>query len=749
MALYRSGIAHSRRKHAGHLQVMNDDQHTFEKARATSGGAVRWLHLAMVASVVLPLALLAATAAIDYVRVMNQARERVQKTASIAQEHALKVLETSEVIITRVLDLLDDDSDAQIKTREPSLHANLKRVAEEIEQVRNIYAWSRTGEPLVSSRYHPVPPVNVAGREDFAVHVHDRIGTHVTRQLIGRTTGERFFNVSRRRETAAGGFAGIVTVSLLPQYFTAFYKELSAPTNGMSISIWRNDGYLLARYPARSDPTARLPASTELMKFVATGRHFGEARGKASASGTERLYGFRKIGPYPLYVSVALDYPEVMAEWYRNLATSALFALPAVLALVFITWVALQKTRREQAAVEQWREEANRRASAEEALRQAQKLEAIGQLTGGVAHDFNNLLQVVSTNLYILKVKAKGCDVEQQLGAIARAVTSGETLTKHLLAFSRRRPLQPRVMQLQERMADIRTLLQHTLRGDVALHTNVEDSLWSIKIDPAELEMALINVAVNARDALPDGGSVTVTARNVRCDGSQRYASLRGDYVAIAVHDTGAGIPADILDRVFEPFFTTKEVGKGTGLGLSQVYGFAAQSEGSATIESELGRGTTVTLYLPRALEAPAAQAAAPETAEERVGTGHILLAEDNPEIGRAVSAVLEEMGYAVRHVPNAESALAALRSERPFDVLITDIIMPGSMNGLDLARTVRLRFPWLPVLLVSGYTAEADKAAAEGYRILSKPFRPEALAAAIRETLSSHNDEQLRASTT
>ena len=727
---------------------MHNNEHTSEQGRATFG-AVKWLRLAMVAAIVLPLALLAATAAIDYTRVSNQARERVQKTASIAREHALKVLETSEVIISRVLDLLDDDSDAQIEARQASLHANLKHAAEEIEQVQNIYAWSRTGDPLVSSRYYPLPPINIADREDFTVHVHDRVGTHITRQLIGRASGEQFFDVSRRRETADGSFAGTVSVSLLPQYFNAFYSELSAPTGGMSISIWRNDGYLLARYPARPVPTGRLPANTELMKFVATGRHFGEARGTSSTDGTERLYGFRKIGPYPLYVSVGLDYSEVMAEWYRNLMTSALFAFPAVFALVLITWVALQKARREQAAIEQWREEANRRASAEEALRQSQKLEAIGQLTGGVAHDFNNLLQVVSTNLYILKVKAKGCDVDQPLGAIARAVASGETLTKHLLAFSRRRPLQPRVMQLQERMADIRTLLQHTLRGGVALHMSIADDLWPIRADPAELEMALINIAVNARDALPDGGSVTVTARNMLCDGSRRHANLRGDYVAISVRDTGAGIAADLLDRVFEPFFTTKEVGKGTGLGLSQVYGFAAQSEGSAAIESELGLGTTVTLYLPRSLEAPEPKAAAPDVAEERAGTGRILLAEDNPEIGRAVSAVLQEIGYAVRHVPNAEFALAALRSEGPFDVLVTDIVMPGLMNGLDLARMVRLRFPCLPVLLVSGYTAEAHKAAAEGYRILGKPFRPEALAAAIRETRQNHRDEPRQASRT
>jgi two-component system NtrC family sensor kinase len=702
---------------------------------SNSTGAIRSLELAMIASVAVPLALLAATAVVDYDRVMRQSTEHVHKTASIAEEHALKVLETSEVIIGRVLDLVADDSDARIATREERLHQKLQEIQRDIEQVQNIYAWGPAGEAVLSSRYYPSPRVSIRDREDFAVHLEQRIGAYVTRPLVGRASGERFFNISRRRETPEGRFAGVVTVSLRPQYFSDFYRELSTARGGMSISIWRQDGVLLARYPDPGEPVQLRPDSA-LAAFIASGKDTGETRGLSGVDGVERLIGFRKIGRYSLYISAGLDKTEIMSEWYRNLAISALFAVSASLGLLLVTWLALQKTRREQAALAQWRVESERRANAEEQLRQAQKLEAIGQLTGGVAHDFNNLLQVVSTNLYILKLKLRGADVDAQLSAIARAVASGETLTKHLLAFSRRRPLQPRTMVLQESFDEIQTLIRQALRGDVTLRCSLQPGLWPLDADAEELQMALLNIAVNARDALPEGGIVTLEARNATLTATEPGVNLRGDFVAISVTDTGYGIPPEVLEHVFEPFFTTKAVGKGTGLGLSQVYGFAIQSGGAATIASTMGHGTTVTLYLPRSQRAPEADRKSGDARAHEPDCGCILLVEDNPEIGDAVSAVLRETGYSVRHVGDADQALATLGDDPDIDLLITDIVMPGSMSGLDLARVVRRHYPGVPVLLMSGYTAEADKAAAEGYRILSKPFRPEALADAIRRTL-------------
>ncbi|HWI14688.1 MAG TPA: hybrid sensor histidine kinase/response regulator, partial [Burkholderiales bacterium] len=503
----------------------------------------------MIASVVLPLAMLAVTAAIDYERIMRQSTERVHKTASIAEEHALKVLETSEVIISRVLDLVSGEDDASIVAREQSLHAKLQDVQRDIGQVQNIYAWGPGGHALVSSRYYPAPRVNISDREDFKAHVEGHPGTYITQPLLGRASGERFFNISRRRETADGKFAGAVTVSLRPEYFSDFYRELT-DRGGMAISIWREDGVLLARYPDRTQ-TVRLAPTSALARFIAGGAEVGEARGRSGVDGVDRVIGFRKIGRYPLYISAGLDHAAILGEWHRNLAISALFALSGALGLLLVTSLALRKTRREQAAVAQWRAEAERRASAEEALRQAHKLEAVGQLTGGVAHDFNNLLQVISTNLYILRLKLRDAECEAQLSAIARALASGETLTKHLLAFSRRRPLQPRPLLLQDRFDEIQMLIRQTLRGNVALRCTLEPGLWPINADAEELQMALLNIAVNARDALPDGGTVSIEARNASLSGTERGIDLRGDYVAIAVTDTGHGMPADVLQHAF------------------------------------------------------------------------------------------------------------------------------------------------------------------------------------------------------
>ncbi len=260
--------------------------------------------------------------------------------------------------------------------------------------------------------------------------------------------------------------------------------------------------------------------------------------------------------------------------------------------------VALQRTRR-------LHDEAERREAAEAALRQAQRLEAIGQLTGGVAHDFNNLLMIVSGSAQRLRRDVTDEKQLRLLDMIANATQRGESLTRQLLAFSRRQTLQPSAIDLSERLPKVKDMLSRSLRGDIEIRVVVPDRHCTVKVDPSELELALLNLAFNARDAMPSGGTLIITAKPVVLRGKAAEEGLHGEFVAVRVADTGAGIPPDVLSRVFEPFFTTKEEGKGTGLGLSQVYGFARQSGGTATITSTVGRGTAVTLFLPRTWEVP------------------------------------------------------------------------------------------------------------------------------------------------
>jgi PAS domain S-box-containing protein len=360
----------------------------------------------------------------------------------------------------------------------------------------------------------------------------------------------------------------------------------------------------------------------------------------------------------------------------------------------------------------------------EEAQRQrahAQKMDALGQLTGGVAHDFNNLLMVISGNIDRLK-KAVGDNpkLARAADAIFLAAAQGAALTRQLLTFSRRRAVNPTVLDVGAKIEEFRTMLASFIGGEARLIATLPPELWPVKVDPNELEMALVNLALNARDAMPEGGIISITAENVVLSKPDTQAGIAGDFVALRVSDTGVGIAPDVLPKVFEPFFTTKGVNKGSGLGLSQVHGFIHQSGGTISIDSTVGRGTTVTLYLPRAVEQP--RIANDQYDFEKTGSGKVLLVEDNPEVLAVSVSMLEQLGYEARAVSDATSALAAIEKES-FDIVVTDIVMPGSMDGTAMANAIRARKPNLPVLLVTGYSPALAQTETE-YVILRKPFQ-------------------------
>jgi PAS domain S-box-containing protein len=350
----------------------------------------------------------------------------------------------------------------------------------------------------------------------------------------------------------------------------------------------------------------------------------------------------------------------------------------------------------------------------------AQKMDALGQLTGGVAHDFNNLLMVVSGHIRTLKNAVAGdAKAARAAEAIELAAQRGETLTRQLLTFARRQTVNPIVIQAGERVEAFRAMLASSIGGAAQLVTTIGPEVWPVKVDPSELELSLVNLVLNARDAMPGGGVIALTAENVTLARGDLKAEIEGDFVALRVNDTGTGIAPDVLERVFDPFFTTKQVDKGSGLGLSQVHGFAHQSGGTVTIESTLGKGTTVTLYLPRGH----VDATEPgEVAVESVRGGTVLVVDDNPDVADVSVGLLEQLGYEVHQARDAASALAAVETHA-FDLVLTDIVMPGAMDGIALARALRERQPALPVLLVTGYSQAAADAASE-FPVMRKPFQ-------------------------
>ena len=392
----------------------------------------------------------------------------------------------------------------------------------------------------------------------------------------------------------------------------------------------------------------------------------------------------------------------------------------------------------------------SRRKDAETALQQAQKMEALGQLTGGIAHDFNNLLQIIVGNVDVAKVLTRGIDnkaLAKTLENVAAAARKSGELTQQLLAFARKQRLDGRVVNLSERADHLADLAQRTLGAAIALRRELAPDLWNVRLDPTQAEVALLHLLSNARDAMPGGGEVIVRTENLELDELQASAlglARAGRFVALSVIDEGEGIEADILGKVMEPFFTTKTKTQGTGLGLSMVYGFAKQSGGVATIRSEAGAGATVTLCFP-VTEDPAQ---APRKAlAPSAGLGErVLIVDDRPEIAEMAATILSLSGYACEQRFNAVDALDELDRHPGYQLMLTDVIMPGGMNGALLAREARLRHPELRVLLMTGFAdGSIEQGACLAYDVLNKPFSADELLAKARTALRRDGMDEAR----
>jgi NO-binding membrane sensor protein with MHYT domain/nitrogen-specific signal transduction histidine kinase/ActR/RegA family two-component response regulator len=418
---------------------------------------------------------------------------------------------------------------------------------------------------------------------------------------------------------------------------------------------------------------------------------------------------------------------------------ACLVLLMAILAVIFDRRVAVETRMREEVM------DSHRQTS--EQLFQAQKMEAVGQLTGGVAHDFNNILMIVLGNAgAILEDETVPADIADRAQRIFEAGERGAELTRQLLAFSRRQVLKPEMTDLNDLVASTSRLLWRTLGEHIDLQTLSASKLWTTNVDRSQVETALINLCINARDAMSRGGHLLIETRNVTLDPA--YVARQddedlvpGDYVMLSVTDTGSGMPPEVLKRVFEPFFTTKETGRGTGLGLSMVYGFIRQSKGHIVITSEVGRGTKVCLYFRRS-EALVPAAASPRRQALPGGNESILVVEDEDSVRAIVTEQLRSLGYQVKHASNADQALDFMHTSR-FDLLLTDVMMPGRLNGKGLSEEVERQWPSTRIVFMSGYSENAlqhDGRLDNGVRLLAKPHRKADLAMIIRSALSATN---------
>jgi signal transduction histidine kinase/CheY-like chemotaxis protein len=383
-----------------------------------------------------------------------------------------------------------------------------------------------------------------------------------------------------------------------------------------------------------------------------------------------------------------------------------------------------------QAAYAALEQETQQRLEAEQMLRQSQKMEAIGQLTGGVAHDFNNLLMIVGGSVQKLKRSLTLPENLKPLAMIESAVQKGESLTRQLLSFARRQNLSPKAVDLVDTVQKFSEVLRQSVGRAIEVRLEMPQSAVVVKVDPNEFEIALLNLTLNARDAMPDGGVITIAVDRAAADGPN------GQFAVVTISDVGTGIADEIRERIFEPFFTTKQVDKGTGLGLSQVYGFIQQSDGDITVESELGSGTTFRLLLPLCDE-PAPADDNPAAPSQLRRDAVALLVEDHPDVAAVATDYLTQCGYGVIRAETAEIALGILQERPDIDLIFSDIVMPG-MSGIEFGRIVRQQYPQIPIILASGYSDKAAVALSEGFRLLQKPYAIDTLRKALAETGSA-----------
>jgi PAS domain S-box-containing protein len=835
--------------------------------------ATTLLQIMLVACIALPMVLFGYIAWRDREGYLARGIESARQTTQILHEHALKVFEIDELAMDRLEARIAGLSWDEIRRDERALHDFAGGIAAAHDGMIAMGLLDDWGGVVLTGDY-PTKPADVGDRDFVRAMLAGHPGTYIGAPIVGRFAGRPQFNVARLRHTGAPHFDGALLVSVDPAYFVSFWRTVIAGDG--AVSMFRDDGVVLATTVPAAQEAPRMPADSPMLARLkeATAGDFISA----GRDGVERLYAYRKLQGYPIYVSFGIATDVLFAPWRAQLVSYGLLAMAmslclAAMTLLIMRYVGRQEedarrlagttrqlrdemSTREQAEREArrsqedyrtlylktpvmlhsidrrgnvinvsdfWLEqmgyqrhevigrkssdfltEASRKYNveiglpalmqggavrqvplqlvrkdstvfdvltnslaecdkagvflrslavsfdvtdwkrAETQLRQAQKMEAIGQLTGGIAHDLNNLLTVILANLERAEM------VRGDAGRLARAIAGAQrgadraaALTSQLLSFSRRQPLAPHAVDVGRLLARLSDLLRRTLGEAIEIETATPGELWPAFCDPGQLESALVNLAVNARDAMRARGRLTIEADNSLLDEdyARTHAEVKpGEYVMLAVTDTGCGMTPDIVERAFEPFFTTKPEGKGTGLGLSQVFGFAKQSNGHVRLYSEPDQGTTVRLYLPRAPAGAVPAAGRPPTASVPTGSETILVVEDDHDVRTTVAGMLDDLGYTVIEATDPDEALRALEA-RKVALVFTDVVMPGSMTSRQMVERALHLQPGIKVLFTSGYTQDAivhHGRLDEGVHLLSKPYKRDELARKLRSLLDA-----------
>jgi two-component system NtrC family sensor kinase len=700
------------------------------------------IRLAMAASLLVPLLLFAFASWNSYRNIWSLTDERLVRSLDVQREQATKAFEIIDLTLNNAMEFIAGMSSEDIRRQEPRLYSQFKKFSDTIPVVQSLWVYDQDGYAAVSSRAHPPPTQSFADRDFYSAHVKEDIGTYYGKVYNSTFNGQPFFTVSRRI-THDDAFAGVLELSVLPSNFFRFYSTL-AYTEGLQYGLIREDGVFLARYPAApTGATNSLDENSNFRRTVIANNSGGFYTSLSPIDGIERRFAVQRFGNTSLFLTAGISSTAISNEWIAGMAPHLIFGVPATLIMFLTLFTVLRRTTNLY-------QEIDRRAAAEDALRQSQKLEAIGHLTGGVAHDFNNLLTIIIGNLETaqrqLESWTDGAQVKlaRRLENAMHGAQRAASLTRRLLAFSRQQPLNPTAIDVNRLLNGVSDFLRRGIGEDVSLEIVGGAGVWPVEADGPELESVILNLAINARDAMPNGGKLTVEASNSYLDDaycSQHSEVDPGQYVQIAVTDTGSGMSKDVVDRAFEPFFTTKATGHGTGLGLSQVYGFVKQSGGHVKIYSEMGEGTTIKLYLPRFMGNVPVIETTKKSERARGLTGECLLVvEDDPDVRTYVADTLGSLGYDVLQAESGEQALGLINEYNGIRLLLTDVVMPG-MNGRKLAEAAVQCRPEMKILFMTGYSRNAivhQGRLDPGVNLIQKPVTSEHLAAAVRKLLDA-----------
>ncbi|PSO14042.1 hybrid sensor histidine kinase/response regulator [Bradyrhizobium sp. MOS003] len=698
--------------------------------------ALRWLWFSLAASIIAPALVFAYAAYSAYQDAFELADERIERSLEVSAEQALRVFRSINVTLDSIDQITRGKTDSTIKDSGAELSERLKQFAHTFPDISSIWVLDHNGDAILSSLFFPVPAAfNAPERAHLKAELAQNDEAYIGRVVGISLTGAILFPVSKRRHDSSGTFNGYTLISVLPSAFENLYATLRG-TSSASFALIRDDGAVLARHPIAARPGIVLDPSSGFGQLIKSSPEGGRYTTVSNVDGLERRFAVRKLVGLPVYVSSSMETSEIRSTWLRQLGGYLAIGAPALALVCFFIVLTARSTAAFYA-------EAERRETLEQEMRRSQRIEAVGQLTGGIAHDFNNLLTIIIGNLQMASRRVTDEKPRALLENAQRGALRAAELTKRLLAFSRKQALDPKPVHLNRLVRSLTDMLARTLGETISIETNLAPDLGEAQADVTELESAVLNLALNARDAMPNGGTLILETANASLD--EQFSASSGQlnstqYVSVSVKDTGIGMAPEVADKAFEPFFTTKPPGMGTGLGLSQVYGFVKQSDGDVRISSAPGAGTTVTIFLPRRTDV-----SEPARKEQTIGgvpRGHgerVLVTEDDEGVRQFVAGTLVELGYEVMQAQDGDAALNVLATSQ-VDLLLTDVVMPG-MNGRDLAAEAQRRRPGLKVLYMTGYSRDAivhQGRLDRGVSLIQKPFTQSDLAGRVRSVLTA-----------